>query len=582
MKTCIWLLLCCVATSSLYSQYYLRGKIKDEEDHMLEGVRIQLASSGTIPYHSDNSGSFGIPSSRLIDTITLSYDGYEILKKPVDTRKFEVLVMKMLPATARLYKRKLASVTGNIKRQPSIVSVLGESYSSLIENGFIETARYPETGFSMSIDKASYSNIRRFLNNEMFVPVDAVRIEEMLNYFDFPTTNEKDFTCKSVVTTCPWRPGNQLLFLHIAAPKLLLNNIPPSNLVFLIDVSGSMDKPNRLPLLQSAFKLLVDNLRAQDTISIMTYGGGVGIALQPTSGAEKKRIKAVIDSLSAAGDTPGAGAIKSAYDLARKSYIQNGNNRVILATDGDFNVGQTSEKELEDLIIKCRQTGIYLTCLGVGMGNYKDSKLETLSKKGNGNFAYIDHLQEAQKVLVTEFTKTVYAVANDAYIDINFNPAIIKSYRLVGFDNKKNAVEDSASTLDGGEIGSGHTMIAVFEMQAVNSDTSLTHRPLADIALHYKLPGAKETPVTLPFTAQYEPHTIENVDASYRFAAAVAMFGSLLRQSKYVKGSQFEDALALARTAADLSDLQQKELLTLIEKAIKVYTPVKRKKKKRN
>lgn len=582
MKTCIWLLLCCVATSSLYSQYYLRGKIKDEEDHMLEGVRIQLASSGTIPYHSDNSGSFGIPSSRLIDTITLSYDGYEILKKPVDTRKFEVLVMKMLPATARLYKRKLASVTGNVKRQPGIVSVLGESYSSLIENGFIETARYPETGFSMSIDKASYSNIRRFLNNEMFVPVDAVRIEEMLNYFDFPTTNEKDFTCESVVTTCPWRPGNQLLFLHIAAPKLLLNNIPPSNLVFLIDVSGSMDKPNRLPLLQSAFKLLVDNLRAQDTISIMTYGGGVGIALQPTGGAEKKRIKAVIDSLSAAGDTPGAGAIKSAYELARKSYIQNGNNRVILATDGDFNVGQTSEKELEDLIIKCRQTGIYLTCLGVGMGNYKDSKLETLSKKGNGNFAYIDHLQEAQKVLVTEFTKTVYAVANDAYIDISFNPAIIKSYRLVGFDNKKNAVEDSASTLDGGEIGSGHTMIAVFEIQAFNSDTSLTLRPLADISLHYKLPGAKETAVTLQFTAQYEPRTIESVDASYRFAAAVAMFGSLLRQSKYVKGSRFEDALALARTAADLSDLQQKEFLTLIEKAIKVYTPVKQKKKKRN
>jgi Ca-activated chloride channel family protein len=582
MKTCIWLLLCCVTTSSLYSQYYLRGKIKDEEDHILEGVRIQLASSGTIPYYSDNSGSFGIPSPWLIDTITLSYDGYELLKKPVDTRKFEVLIMKMLPATARLYKRKLASVTSNVKRQPGVVSVLGESYSSLIENGFIETASHPETGFSMSIDKASYSNIRRFLNNDMLVPVDAVRIEEMLNYFDFPMTNEKDFTCKSVVTTCPWRPGNQLLFLHIAAPKLLLNNIPPSNLVFLIDVSGSMDKPNRLPLLQSAFKLLVDNLRAQDTISIMTYGGGVGIALQPTSGAEKKRIKAVIDSLSAAGDTPGAGAIKSAYDLARRFYIQNGNNRVILATDGDFNVGQTSEKELEDLIIKCRQTGIYLTCLGVGMGNYKDSKLETLSKKGNGNFAYIDHLQEAQKVLVTEFTKTVYAVANDAYIDISFNPAIIKSYRLVGFDNKKNAVEDSASTLDGGEIGSGHTMIAVFEVQALNNDTSLTHHQLADIILHYKLPGAKETAVTLPFTAQYEPHTIESVDASYRFAAAVAMFGSLLRQSKYVKGSRFEDALALARTAADLSDLQQKELLGLIEKAIKVYTPVKQKKKKRN
>jgi Ca-activated chloride channel family protein len=427
MKRVIWVILCSLAIPSAYSQFYLRGEIKDERGRLLEGVKINIASKGSFPYYSGNSGTFGISTSLTSDTITLNFDGYETLRALIDTRRFQNLVMKMLPTTAHLYNKKLSSATTNLKAESSgLFSVMGESYSNLVENIFIDAGKYPETGFALNIDQASYSNMRRFLSNEMLVPTDAIRIEELLNYFnytkpaDVPTGGQ--FSCKTQLTDCPWKQDDQLLFLNITAPKLNLDNIPPSNLVFLIDISGSMDKPNRLPLLQSAFKLLVDNLREKDTLAIVTYGGGIGIALAPTGGNNKQKIKDVIDSLVASGDTPGEGAIRIAYDLAKKTFIENGNNRVILATDGDFNIGQTSEKELEDMIARYKQTGIYLTCLGVGMGNYKDSKLEALAKKGNGNFAYIDNLQEAQKVLVTEFTKTIYAVANNAFLKIRFKP----------------------------------------------------------------------------------------------------------------------------------------------------------------
>jgi Ca-activated chloride channel family protein len=453
----------------LHAQYYLRGEIRDAKGRLLEGVKINLASRGAFPFYSGSDGSFGITASAVTDTITLSLEGYEQWKAAVDTRQFQAFVMKMLPSTAQQYHHKLTSATTNLKTENSAgLGALGESYTNLVENMFVDADKYPETGFSINVDKAAYSNIRRFLINEMQVPKDAIRIEEMLNYFSFTRPAENmvsdTFNCQGKLTSCPWKTDNRLLFLNITAPRLNLDNLPPSNLVFLIDISGSMDKPSRLALLQTGFKLLVDNLRAKDTLSIVTYGGGVGIALAPTGGNNKERIKAVIDSLVAGGDTPGEGAIRTAYNLAKKTFIRDGNNRVILATDGDFNVGQASEKELEDMITGYRQTGIYLTCLGVGMGNYKDSKLETLSKKGNGNFAYIDNLQEAQKVLVTEFTQTLYAVANNASVKINFDPQVVKEYRLIGFDNKKNAVQDTSSELEGGEVGSGHSMMAIFEL----------------------------------------------------------------------------------------------------------------------
>lgn len=561
------------------AQYYLRGQIKDELGRVLPNVKINLFSKGNYSYQSGSSGGFGIPTHLEIDTITLSLVGYETLKKAVPTNQYQNLILKMLPATASLMKNKLSSKTKNLlKEQHSLFTANGESYSSLIENDFVNTNRYPETGFSINIDRAAYSNIRRFLNNDINVPTNAVRIEEMLNYFDFKNPNipapDKGFLMHQNITTCPWNKATNLLFLELNAPKLNLEKVPPSNLVFLIDISGSMDKPNRLPLLQSAFKMLTDNLRSIDTVAIVVYGGGVYRALNPTSGAEKEFIKNTIDSLTAAGDTPGEAAIQTAYQSARSTFIKGGNNRVILATDGDFNIGITSEKALEDLIAQQMQSGIYLTCLGVGMGNYKDSKLETLAKKGNGNFAYIDNLYEAQKVLVTEFTKTMYAVANDAYLNINFNSDALKEYRLIGFDNKRASIEDSTSELEGGEVGSGHTMIAIFEITPQKENLDST-RILGKATLQYKLPNTTENAFQY-LNLQSNVVDLNLADKKLQFATSVAMFGSLLKQSKYAENYNFTDVFKLASQAAKPNDFAQQEFLKLVQKAQKLYSNKKR------
>ncbi len=582
MKNLLWFLLLQLPICPLYSQYYLRGEIKDERGRLLEGVKITISAINQYPFFSGSDGTFGISTTKPVDTVSLSIDGYENLKIFVDVKKFQSLLMKMLPATIQLYSRKLASATTNLRHNsPISFSVLGESYSNLLENRFIEAAKYPETGFAMNIDKASYSNIRRFIHNGMKVPTDAVRIEEMLNYFNFvQKANRKsntDFTCSSIITNSPWHKKNELLFVNITAPKINLDTIPSCNLVFLIDISGSMDKPNRLPLLQVAFKLLTENLREQDTISVVTYGGGVSIALAPTGGNEKKKIKEAIDSLSANGDTPGEGAIRIAYELAKKSFQLNGNNRVILATDGDFNIGQSSEKELEDLILRYRNTGIYLTCLGVGMGNYKDSKLEALAKKGNGNFAYLDNLQEAQKILVTEFTQTIYSVADNAFLKVNFNSKIVNQYRLIGFDNKKNAVEDSTSELEGGEIGSGHSMMAIFEIEPNNVDSTTENQLFAQIHLSYKQTGSNKV-INRTFNTMYHPISFAAADTMYRFATAVSLFGAILKKSEFINNYPIEDLLIIAKSAIDVNDFSQKEFLSLVEKANVIYKPIKRKK----
>lgn len=583
MKRVIWLYFLLLVFSPAFSQYYLRGEIKDNRGHLLEGVKITLQSKGLIPFLSGRNGDFGIPLNKSLDSITLSLNGYETKTCLVDAKIFQTFLLKMLPSTAQLYSKNLASIITNLKPNESTrFSVLGESYSNLIENGFIQVKKFPETGFSLNVDKAAYSNIRRFLMNEMFVPSDAVRVEEMLNYFNFKKEEDNllsgSFNCRTKLTSCPWNNDNRLFFVNIVAPKINLDSIPPSNLVFLVDISGSMDHPNRLPLLQSAFKLLVDNLRETDTLTIVTYGGNVAIPLQPTGGAEKKKIKDVIDSLSASGDTPGENAIKIAYSLAKKTFLQNGNNRVILATDGDFNVGQSSEKELEDMITSYRQTGIYLTCLGVGMGNYKDSKLETLAKKGNGNFAYIDKLQEAQKVLVTEFTSTLYAVANDALVKIKFNPNTVEGYRLIGFDNKRDAISDSSSVLEGGEVGSGHATMAMFEITPTKSDSVLRNQPLANIIIDYKKP--KELPLwNQHFAVDYDVNDLEFADSIYRFAASISAFASVLKKSPYTKNYSFEQVYSLAQSATDPANAMQQEFLTIIQKAIKIYTSDKKKKK---
>lgn len=574
---------------SATAQYYLRGVIKNEKGNPLINVKIFFYSKNhySFSYKSGSSGTFGVPLTHEKDTILLILPGYETLKTAINVQQYQSFTMKMLPATASLMKNKLRSKTKKLfNEQYAFFSANGESYSTLVENDFLPTLLYDETGFGLNIDIASYSNIRRFLNNGVKVPINAVRIEEMLNYFDYSIARNNslfkpnEFSIEHFLTTCPWNGESSLLFLSIDAPKLNLDTIPPCNLVFLIDVSGSMDKENRLPLLQAAFKMLVDNLRDIDLVTIVIYGGGVAKVLDATSGSDKTAIKNVIDSLSASGDTPGQAAIQTAYAAAAKTFIPGGNNRVILATDGDFNVGVNSEKALEDLITGYMQSGIYLTCLGVGMGNYKDSKLEILAKKGRGNFAYIDNISEAQKVLVTEFTKTLYSIANDASINVKFNSNNVKEYRLIGFDNKKSAITESSNELEGGEVGSGHKMIAIFELKGVHATEK--NLDLANLNLQYNTTQGNKKTVNQYIQVYNKIIPFDSACNALKFATAVSMFGTLLKQSKYANDYDFETIYNIAKPCVITNEYAKQEFLNLLYKADKLYFPKRKKNNKRH
>jgi Ca-activated chloride channel homolog len=575
-----------IKTVTASSQLYLRGEVKDENNNALPNAKIVLHSTGYL-YHSGSMGSFGINVAERFDSITVSLSGYQTIATKVDATKYQEIKMKVLYTTANVQKNRLISLTKDLQlKDRTNWTQSGETYSSLLENEFVEAKKYPETGFAIRIDKASYSNVRRFLNMETRVPPDAVRIEEMMNYFNFGYTEplpDSVFSFTSHVSDCPWNQESQLLFLQVCAKKIEPEKIPQSNLVFLIDVSGSMDMPNRLPLLKSAFKLLVDNLHERDTISIVVYGSTVGVWLPPTSGKEKIKIRKAIEDLTPGGATPGQSGILAAYRVAKSQFVKNGNNRVILATDGDFNIGQTSEEELEKLITAHQESGIYLTCLGVGMGNYKDSKLEVLAKKGNGNFSYLDNETEAEKVLVKELTQTLYSVADDASMTIKFNGDLIKEYRLIGFDNKLKALTDSTMEIEGGEVGSGYSMMAVLEIIPTNklgstltfANTSFS-KHIADITVSYKLPGDSATEWT-GYHVPYNYSSYTDLPPCYRFASSVVMFGSLLKESPFAKQITWNETAIAANESYDKTDPVQKEFVTIVEKAKKIYS----KKKKR-
>ena len=584
LKTAVAILTSFLFVVAGHAQYYLRGEIRDEKNNLLSNARIVLHSTGYV-YSSGSSGSFGIMTTKQIDSITVSLDGYQPLSVKLETARYHSLVLKTLLTSANLQKNRLLSFTRNLKPGDRRNWTVGtETYNSLLENDFVQADKYPETGFAINTDKASYSNVRRFLNMNTTVPPDAVRTEELLNYFSFKyqaPPADSVFGFQSFVSDCPWNKTNQLLALHVSARKLDPEKIPPSNLVFLVDVSGSMDMPNRLPLLKSAFTLLVNNLRDKDTISIVVYGSTIGVWLQPTSGKEKEKIRQSIEEMYPGGSTPGESGIRTAYNLARSQFIKGGNNRVILATDGDFNVGQTSDDELEKLITQHQQSGIYLTCLGVGMGNYKDSKLEVLAKKGNGNFAYLDNEREAEKVLVKELTQTLYSVADNAFLNIEFNAGLVKNYRLIGFDNKWKALVDSVSELDGGEVGSGHSVIALFEIDPVYVDERAAGNKgnLANVNIRYKLPNdtlQRYTNYNCPYTVT--PFT--SLPPTYRFASSVAMFAALLKESKYARTYGWGEVIKMAEESADTQDAIQQEFITIVEKAKKVYSKVRKKRRK--
>jgi len=393
---------------SVYSQqFYVRGEIKDESGNVLQNVTILQHKTGYI-FRSGTSGTFGIVTNQQIDTFSFSLDGYQKVKLVVNADNYINVKLKLLPSSSTTVQRdKLASLTRDMEKDEQKSWFTGdETYACILENHFVNARKFPNTGMSLNVDRASYSNIRRFITLKSLVPPDAVRIEEMLNYFNLNYTEPDGqdlFNIKTTLSSCPWNADNQLFYINLCSKKLNLDTLLPSNLVFLIDVSGSMDMPNRLPLLQSAFRLLVNNLRDKDSVAIVVYGGITGVMLNTTSGGEKEKILKTIDGLTPGGTTSGESGVKLAYSVARNHFIKGGNNRVILATDGDFNVGMKTEEELDQLISQQRESGIYLTCLGVGMGNYKDSKIQTLAKKGNGNFAYLDNFKEAEKVLLKEF-----------------------------------------------------------------------------------------------------------------------------------------------------------------------------------
>jgi Ca-activated chloride channel family protein len=570
------------------SQYYIRGTVKDGTNQALANVKIILHSNHLL-YYSGASGGFGITTKSLSDSLSFSLEGYETKTVKVNAELWQEVNLKTLPSNLKRNRPKLISVTKNFNQTSKFHWIVNdETYFQLVENEYVDANKFPNTGFSLNVNKASYSNIRRFINMGSTVPPDAVRTEELLNYFNLhyrEPENSDVFKIESQLTACPWDEEKQLLLLNINAKKLDLSKIPPCNFVFLIDASGSMDMPNRLPLLKAAFQLLVKNLRAIDTISIVTYGGTVGIWLQPTSGSEKEKIIKSIEELSASGDTPGEAAIITAYQLAKSSFIKDGINRVILATDGDFNVGLTSEKAMDELITKEKQHGVFLTCLGVGMGNFKDSKLETLAKRGNGNYAYLDDINEAEKVLVKELTQTFYAVADNVYMNMQFNPKLVKQYRLIGFDNKRDVVSDSTIDMEGGEIGSGSSVLAVFEIipvdQRLFSGELTDKNGIAKLSMNYSLCNDTASMV-MDYICPAIFTEFKDIDRELQFATAVTMFGLKVKQSKYINNADWMQIESIAASSLNEKDYLQTEFLKIIDKAQKIYKLKKNKKRNKD
>lgn len=572
---------------SVYAQqFYVRGEVTDEAGNILQNVVILQHKTGYV-FRSGSAGTFGILSNQQIDTFSFSMQGYRTERLLVNADNYLRVKMKLLPASAtHAHRDKLSSVTKDLEKEVQKTWFTGdETYASLLENNFIAAKRFPSTGLALNVDRASYSNIRRFITLNSLVPPDAVRIEEMLNYFNLSYHEPQGddlFHIKTTLTACPWNTDNQLYYINLSSKKLNLDTLPPSNLVFLIDVSGSMDMPNRLPLLKSAFRLLVNNLRDKDSVTIVVYGGVTGVMLNCTSGGEKEKILKVIDELEPGGNTPGESGIRIAYREARNHFIKEGNNRVILATDGDFNVGLKTEEELDELITKQKDLGVYLTCLGVGMGNYKDSKIQLLAERGNGNFAYLDNYKEAEKVLLKEFTQTLYAVADNVYMEMDFNPEYVKEYRLVGFDNKVGALRDSLAAIEGGEIGSGYSMLALVEIvpTEINKGAikdNFTTGKLAEIKLQYQYPNSPKQHL-FKYTSHFAYIPFTELDKSYHFSAAVAMFGSFLRNSPFVKEVGWNEIITMAQNSCGANDLLQKEFITLVQQAKTLYSKVKKKK----
>jgi len=570
-----------VVTSYGTRRDYKRHRVKKTKPSV--GQLLQGQTTGV--NISNSTGRPGVNTKIIIrgaNSINSTIPLYVVDGVPVNETDFNSLTPKRIKdikvfkndeATA-LYGNKGANgvivISTKGRKQQTDLSIIddfyNESYAEITENKFERTNLSPLSTFSIDVDKASYGNIRRIINEGQKVPFDAVKIEEMINYFDYnypQPTGVHPFSINSEMTQTPWNKETKIVKIGLQGKTYDNEELPASNLTFLIDVSGSMGAHNKLQLLKPAFKLLVSQLRKKDKVSIVVYAGAAGVVLKPTSGDKKEIIINALDNLQAGGSTAGGEGIELAYKLAQEHFIKKGNNRVILATDGDFNIGASSDKDMEKLIEEKRKSGVFLSVLGFGYGNYKDSKLETLADKGNGNHAYIDNLQEAQKVFGKEFGGTLYTIAKDVKIQVEFNPKKVQAYRLIGYENRLLADEDFIDdTKDAGELGSGHTVTALYEVISVGvkstylkdvndlkytktTTSNVYSDELLTVKFRYKKPS-EDTSIEMIHTLKDE---IKEASSDLKFASAVALFGMQLRHSKYYNNTKTDDVIALANTA---------------------------------
>lgn len=599
--TMLVLLLVVISLGMLHPQSIMvSGTVTDASDNSrIIGCSVQLKGTNRGAL-TDVNGKYNIQANKG-DTLIFSFIGYERLKKVVESSKLNVTLQPsplflmeetVVVGYSPVHEKRLAGATSPNLAQTRMGSFgirqNTEEYKSIAENGFKTAGKTPLSTFSIDVDAASYSNMRRFINKGELPPADAIRTEELVNYFSYnysqPTGNDP-VKITTEVGDCPWNAQHRLVRIGLKAKEIPTANLPASNLVFLIDVSGSMYGAERLGLVKSSLKLLVNNLRDKDKVAIVVYAGAAGEKLASTPGSDKQKIREAIDELEAGGSTAGAAGIKLAYQIAKKNFIAAGNNRVILCSDGDFNVGVSSEQELEKLIEEERKAGVFLTVLGYGMGNYKDNKMQTLAQKGNGNHAYIDNLQEANRVLVNEFGSTLHTVAKDVKLQVEFNPSQVQAYRLIGYESRLLNDEDfNNDAKDAGEMGAGHTVTAFYEVIPVGVNSNFAGKvdklkyqqeekparstgssELLTVKLRYKAPDKN---VSQKIELSLNDSKTNRVSSDFRFASAVAMFGQLLRNSDYKGDATYDKVIALARTALD-NDEQgyRREFIRLVEAA---------------
>ncbi|MDB5222334.1 MAG: hypothetical protein JWN83_1001 [Chitinophagaceae bacterium] len=585
---------------SYFNKHTVSGIITDENNNpvAMAGITVKGTQTGTI---SDKNGAYSIEVNDK-DVLLITKVGYK--SQEVTTNNRTVINVKLAADATPLQDVTVTALS--TKRSEKSLGYLSElkgksagvymnekdfnteDYDHINENGFHKVTDDPLSTFSIDVDAASYSNVRRFLNGGQLPPAGAVRTEELINYFKYnypQPTDKHPFSITTEISTCPWDNSHKLVMIGLQGKNIPVENLPASNLVFLIDVSGSMMDENKLPLVKASLKMLTDQLREKDNISIVVYAGNAGLVLPTTSGSDKIKIKNAIDALEAGGSTAGGEGIKLAYKTAKNNFIKNGNNRVILCTDGDFNVGASSDDALVAMIEQERESGVYLTVLGYGMGNYKDNKMQQLADKGNGNHAYIDGINEAKKVLVNEFGGTLFTIAKDVKLQVEFNPAKVAGYRLIGYENRMLNKEDfNDDKKDAGELGSGHTVTALYEIIPAgikspflkdidplkyqkNNQGNSDSKELLTVKFRYKDP-AKNNSELIVHPVEDNDVAFNTTSNNFRFAAAVAGFGMLLRQSEFKGNSSYNNILQIA-TGATGNDAEgyRKEFITLIKKA---------------